>query len=180
MPKAQRTSSRLKAKDTPLRLRKFAVNEKQVIEKIVVEGDQVTAVPAQDTTEGTSKTLKRKLRHDAWLEKLDTAYTAKQKQKKKADRNKQALKTNLDSFADILNTIQVQKKPEVEPKAQESIPVKPAVTPSTAFKSGKARRKAEMQEILRFQKVMQHSAFKQNPLATIRQHVQNTFASESS
>lgn len=32
-----------------------------------------------------------------------------------------------------------------------------------------------MQEILRMQKVMQHSAFKENPLATIRQHVQNTF-----
>jgi hypothetical protein len=32
-----------------------------------------------------------------------------------------------------------------------------------------------MQEILRMQKVMQHGSFKQNPLETIRQHVQNTF-----
>jgi hypothetical protein len=32
-----------------------------------------------------------------------------------------------------------------------------------------------LQEIIRFQNVLQHSAFKSNPMETIKQHVQNTF-----
>jgi hypothetical protein len=41
MPKASRTS-RSKKVDTPLRQRKFAVPEKQVIEKVVVENEDVS------------------------------------------------------------------------------------------------------------------------------------------
>ncbi|KAL0095665.1 ribosome biogenesis protein SLX9-domain-containing protein [Phycomyces blakesleeanus] len=169
MPKAQRTKSKLRSKDSSIRSRKSAVDNKQTKESIVEELDNVA-----------SKNLKRKIRHDAWLEKLDTSYNAKQQQKKKADKRKNGLKTDLSSFSDILNTIKIEPKipvQEVE-AATAPAPVKPAVLPSTSFKSKKARKKAEMQEILRFQKVMQHSAFQQNPMATIRQHVQNTFANE--
>lgn len=42
MPKASKTKSRSKKIDTPLRQRKFAVPEKQVLEKIVTNGDEIT------------------------------------------------------------------------------------------------------------------------------------------
>ncbi|KAI9020998.1 ribosome biogenesis protein SLX9-domain-containing protein [Phycomyces nitens] len=181
MPKAQRTKSKLRSKDSSVKSRKSVVAQPKVIEKIFNDDEQITENMAEDQ-EAVSKNLKRKLRHDAWLEKLDSSYNTKQQQKKKANKKKGGLKADLSSFADILNTIKIEAKAPVAQveTAKEPEPVKPAVIPSTAFKSGKARRKAEMQEILRFQKVMQHSAFKQNPMATIRQHVQNTFASEIS
>lgn len=40
MPKASK--SRSKKVDTPLRQRKFAVPEKEVLEKIVTKGDEIT------------------------------------------------------------------------------------------------------------------------------------------
>jgi hypothetical protein len=45
MPKASK--SRSKKIDTPLRQRKFAVPEKQVLEKIVTDGDEITVSTTQ-------------------------------------------------------------------------------------------------------------------------------------
>ncbi|KAF9910757.1 hypothetical protein BX616_010779 [Lobosporangium transversale] len=45
---------------------------------------------------------------------------------------------------------------------------------SKPLQSKKAKKKAAMQEILRFQNVLAHPAFKSNPLLTIQQHVKNT------
>lgn len=42
MPKASKSKSRSNKIDTPLRQRKFAVPEKEVLEKIVTKDDEIT------------------------------------------------------------------------------------------------------------------------------------------
>ncbi|KAI8327087.1 ribosome biogenesis protein SLX9-domain-containing protein [Blakeslea trispora] len=178
MPKAARKS--IRKTETPLRQRKFAVSEKEVVERIVTEGDQISTVSAQTMTI-VKKDEKKKKRHESWLQKLDHAYAVKKKMEKKQNKSNN-LKVNLGNFGDILNGIQFKPKSEFASQAthgkklKEPTQQEPAI-PSNKIKSKKAKKQAELQEILRMQKVMQHGAFKQNPLDTIRQHVQNTFSS---
>ncbi|KAI7904702.1 ribosome biogenesis protein SLX9-domain-containing protein [Cokeromyces recurvatus] len=176
MPKISRSKS--KKVENPVRLRKFAVSEKEVLEKIVTDNGEIKTVPNK-SQEVAKKDQKKKARHEAWLEKLDHAYNVKKKLQKKENKKKNGLKTDLSSIHDILNDIEIKPKSELESKATHAKkleqPIKQAAIPSNKIRSKKAKKQAEMQEILRMQKVMQHSAFKQNPLATIRQHIENTF-----
>ncbi|KAI8047074.1 ribosome biogenesis protein SLX9-domain-containing protein [Gilbertella persicaria] len=175
MPKATRSRS-LKKADTPLRQRKFAVSEKQVLERIVTEEEQISTVPAH-AQETLKKDEKKKKRHEEWLQKLDRSYVAKKKMQKKQDK-KTNLNVDLGGIGDILNDIQVKPKSEFASQAthEKKLENKQPAIPSNKIKSKKAKKQAELQEMLRMQKVMQHGAFKQNPLDTIRQHVQNTFS----
>ncbi|KAG2226535.1 hypothetical protein INT45_014279 [Circinella minor] len=111
-----------------------------------------------------NKHQKRKQRHEAWLEKLDRVHG----QRKKAAKKSKKLDTDLTEFNDILDII------ETNETKKEKI----TAIPTNKFQNKKSKRKAEMKEIVRFQKVMQLPAFQQNPLAAIRQHVQNTFGSQ--
>ncbi|KAI8394030.1 ribosome biogenesis protein SLX9-domain-containing protein [Radiomyces spectabilis] len=179
MPKISRSR---KSQDTSVRNRKFAVPQKQVLEQIVVDQDQITTVPANDKPLVSDKKLKQKLRHKAWLEKLDNAYTTRKKQQKRQQRKatNADLQTDMTEFEDILNSIHTKMTEQAKPTPSEPATptnVKQAAIPSDKIKHKKNRKKAQMQEIVRMQKVMQHSAFQQNPLATIRQHVVNTFGS---
>ncbi|KAG2212237.1 hypothetical protein INT47_001596 [Mucor saturninus] len=175
MPKA--TRNRSKKIETPLRQRKFAVPEKQVLERVVVKEDQITTEPAHDY-EAAKKDFKKKARHEAWLEKLDHSYALKKNQKKKENKKKNGLKVDLSGFNEILGSIEIKSKAELASQATHGKKLevtKEAAIPSNKLRSKKAKKHAEMQEILRMQKVMQHNAFKDNPLATIHKHVQNTF-----
>ncbi|ORZ19806.1 ribosome biogenesis protein SLX9-domain-containing protein [Absidia repens] len=140
--------------------------------------DDIAAKPV------VNKAVKKKQRHEAWLEKLDHSYATKKKQQKKANK-KGALNKGFDDFGDILQMIQ-KETPITADQAVSSATgtATTTATPSTPgshiistnkIKSKKAKKAAMMQEIVRFQKVMQHDAFKQDPLSTIRQHVQNSF-----
>ncbi|ORY93345.1 ribosome biogenesis protein SLX9-domain-containing protein [Syncephalastrum racemosum] len=108
-----------------------------------------------------SKDQKRKERHEAFMQKLSTTYKTKKKTKKGH------LRADLSEFNDLLNNI----VPDEDSTRDQS---KPNTSIKSTPTSNKSRRKQELQEIVRFQKVMQLQAFKQNPLAAIRQHVQNT------
>ncbi|KAF7720868.1 hypothetical protein EC973_005889 [Apophysomyces ossiformis] len=178
MPKLQRTKTKGRSQQNDLVHRKYAVRQKDVSEQVVQHNDtngmDITPIQGKDIT--ISKQMKKKLRHEAWIGKLDTAYTVRKKQQKKKNNKQNELAADLDEFNDLLNTIEIKTPSNTASSAQESTEApRPVVVPSNKIKSKKAKKKAEMQEILRFQKVMQHSAFKQDPLSTIRQHVQNTF-----
>ncbi|CAO3612434.1 unnamed protein product [Cunninghamella echinulata] len=132
---------------------------------------------AETTT--VNKASKKKLRHEAWLEKLDTSYNLKKKHEKKASK-KGALNKGFDDFADILNVISkdnTQDKPDSSASVKQvnDNNIKPKIISSDKIKSQKAKKKSMMQEILRFQNVMKNDAFKQDPLSAIRLHVQNSF-----
>lgn len=135
-----------------------------------------------------NKKDKRKIRHDKWMSKLEATYNP-QKKKKKSAQN-QTLSVDFGSFHDVLSTLDPTKvTPAPIAKAGGNKPSAP--TASTAPKldhqqftihsesskplqSKKAKKKAAMQEILRFQNVLSHPAFKSNPMLTIQQHVKNT------
>ncbi|KAF8943190.1 hypothetical protein BGZ47_005689 [Haplosporangium gracile] len=136
---------------------------------------------------------KRKLRHDKWISKLEATYNP-QKKKKKSGQN-QTLSVDFGSFHDVLSTIDPTKAVQVSPAtaikgskskaAGNKAPVVAAPVldhqqftihseSSKPLQSKKAKKKAAMQEILRFQNVLAHPSFKNNPLLTIQQHVKNT------
>ncbi|KAF9538751.1 hypothetical protein EC957_006235 [Mortierella hygrophila] len=139
---------------------------------------------------------KRKLRHDKWMSKLEATYNP-QKKKKKAGQN-QSLSLDFGAFHDVLSTIDPAKATQVSPAAvikgskSKAAGGNQAAAPAVAapvldhqqftihsesskpLQSKKAKKKAAMQEILRFQNVMAHPSFKSNPLLTIQQHVKNT------
>ncbi|KAF9927479.1 hypothetical protein BGZ65_006747 [Modicella reniformis] len=137
---------------------------------------------------------KRKQRHDKWISKLQTTYNP-QKKKKKSTKT-QTLSVDFGSFHDVLSTMDTQSStipssksgPGSKSKGSKGAPT--TTTSTTAgvvpnpftihadsskhLQSKKAKKKAAMQEILRFQNVLAHPAFKSNPLLTIQQHVKNT------
>ncbi|KAG0313678.1 hypothetical protein BGZ99_008655 [Dissophora globulifera] len=140
---------------------------------------------------------KRKLRHDKWISKLEATYNPKKKKKKSAQN--QTLSVDFGSFHDVLSTIDPTQSQPSSISKNKSITVKattaqlassstsatPAVSAahqqftihaesSKPLQSKKAKKRAAMQEILRFQNVLAHPAFKSNPLMTIQQHVKNT------
>ncbi|CAG8711850.1 28538_t:CDS:2 [Gigaspora margarita] len=56
----------------------------------------------------------------------------------------------------------------------QSLPIIDAGLNIKPVKSQTARKRIMKEEIQRFHKVMQHSAFKADPLSTVKQHVENT------
>ncbi|KAG0056291.1 hypothetical protein BGZ83_005658 [Gryganskiella cystojenkinii] len=131
---------------------------------------------------------KRKLRHDKWMSKLEATYNP-DKKKKKAP---QTLSVDFGTFHNALTNLEPTpvstkstKSKASKAKAAAAAPVEasPVVDhqnftihsdSSKPLQSKKAKKKAAMQEILRFQNVLAHPAFKSNPLLTIQQHVKNT------
>lgn len=100
---------------------------------------------------------------------LDHSYKTKKKLQKQ---KRKQLTADLSEFNDILTAIQNDQSAAT---ATESSAPKAPVKSSDKFRTEKAKRRAELEEMSRFQKVLKLPAFQQNPLAAIRQHVQNTF-----
>ncbi|CEG77162.1 hypothetical protein CU097_009177 [Rhizopus azygosporus] len=173
MGKATRSKLRSRNVETPLNQRKFAVKEKEVEEKIVYQEGDISVIPAKPV-DLVTKDVKKKQRHEAWLEKLDRSYALKKKQQKKEIKRQNNLGIDLSNIGEVLDTIKFKPKTNKKDVNMEEEKKEPAI-PTNKIKSKKAKKQAELQEILRMQKVMQTGAFKENPLGTIRQHVQNTF-----
>ncbi|CAO3666795.1 unnamed protein product [Umbelopsis vinacea] len=179
MPKVTRNRTRLHKEAAPrIQERKFAVKEKEVLERIDTTQDepQVTQTEAgiEDEEAQVSKRLKRKLRHDAWMQKLDQTYNKLDNKKKK--KNKNSLAVDLTDFGSILSQIPTTDKPsEHFVRSAPTPPKNPFINSKAKVSSKKSRKATALQEILRFQNVLQHSAFKSNPMETIKQHVQNTY-----
>ncbi|KAI8577479.1 hypothetical protein K450DRAFT_251865 [Umbelopsis ramanniana AG] len=179
MPKVTRTRTRLHKEAAPkIKDRKFAVKEKEVLEKIDTTHDE----PQIETTEAgleeedgpVSKRMKRKMRHDNWMQKLDQTYNKLDKKKKKKGKN--SLAVDLKDFGSILSQIQTTDKPsESFVRGAQPAPKSPFPDTNPKVTRKKTRKANALQEIIRFQNVLQHSAFKSNPMETIKQHVQNTF-----
>ncbi|ORX62257.1 hypothetical protein DM01DRAFT_299453 [Hesseltinella vesiculosa] len=134
-----------------------------------------TAKPSSSiasTTKSTiSKTDKKKQRHSAWLEKLDHAYTVKKKQERHETRQTALQKGGFDDMDLVLQGLDATK----ETTAPTPSPTGSHLVSLDKIKSKNKKKNAMLQDIARFQKVLQHDAFKNDPLSTIRQHVQNTF-----
>ncbi|KAF9436570.1 hypothetical protein BGZ76_003584 [Entomortierella beljakovae] len=133
---------------------------------------------------------KRKLKHDKWISKLEATYNPQKKKKK--SKNQSTLSVDFESFHNVLSTIDstaTTSNVKSTGKSKGSIPSTSTTAASVdvdrqqftihaesskPLQSKKAKKKAAIQEILRFQNVLAHPAFKSNPLQTIQQHVKNT------
>ncbi|RUS31339.1 hypothetical protein BC938DRAFT_478025 [Jimgerdemannia flammicorona] len=230
MPKVKRNRTRLHAEaaassKTNASERLFAVQENAVLERMEVSGDQAKIVASKlaDADAGNvnvNKKLKRKIRHDTWMQKLDHTHAALNKSKKS---KKNQLTVDLSSFKEALASVEsVIKLSNGKGSATDGSNASHAATSATAKKvtTKKGRKNTayvcwtlryflifsvikgghamvyddmappqirsnhlpptaflltcSLKEVLRFQKVLQHPAFKANPLATIQQHIKNT------
>ncbi|KND01848.1 uncharacterized protein SPPG_03638 [Spizellomyces punctatus DAOM BR117] len=110
------------------------------------------------------KKERRQQRHERWLQKLGSVYMSKTSSKKKKGQNVGTL--TLDTIKDILPSVLEEESPKAKTDVARKKKAKPV--------SQSARQAAAVSEIVRFQKVLQHPTFRNNPIATIRQHLQNT------
>lgn len=124
-----------------------------------------------------SKVEKRKLRHERWLEKIDTINTAKRKAsdaKKRADvpvvGDMHPLHDALPELSEILRIGQQHGQTKSKNNQPDK---KPRATPKM-----KDRQKLMLEETARFHEVLKHSAFKKSPFATINLHLKNKLAQE--
>ncbi|KAG2189508.1 hypothetical protein INT44_004650 [Umbelopsis vinacea] len=165
MPKVTRTRTRLHKEATPkIKDRKFAVKEKEVVEKIDTTHDE----PQIQTTEAGLEEEDGPVKLDQTYNKLDN--------KKKKKKGKNSLAVDLNDFGSILSQIQTTDKPsESFVRGAQAAPKSPFPDTNSKVTRKKTRKANALQEIIRFQNVLQHSAFKSNPMETIKQHVQNTF-----
>ncbi|KAI1321326.1 hypothetical protein EDD11_006663 [Mortierella claussenii] len=135
-------------------------------------------------------------------DQLEATYNP-QKKKKNSPAQNQTLSVDFGSFHDVLSTIDPTKTQTTSSTSSSTSAfsssataskLKATAVPGTGaqnlainhqqytihsdsskpLQSKKAKKKAAMQEILRFQNVLAHPAFKSNPLLTIQQHVKNT------
>ncbi|KAI9090045.1 ribosome biogenesis protein SLX9-domain-containing protein [Phlyctochytrium arcticum] len=138
-----------------------------VVNRTVATAPVLTAtdLASEEDQSLLKKKEKRQLRHDRWMQKLETMYTPKCGKSKK--KNVGAL--SLDSIFETLPSPETEKKTKT--------PIHFDQRPKAISQS--ARRKAGVQEILRLQKVITHPTFRSNPLGTIRQHLENSRAKNS-
>nr|XP_054753537.1 ribosome biogenesis protein SLX9 homolog [Lytechinus pictus] len=143
------------------------------------EDDRMTFVSKKSIkgSKQLSKVEKRKLRHDKWLEKMDTISSAK---KKAMDAKKRA---GIPVVGDMhpLN--------EALPELSEILRIGPHYTPTNTRNKQptkkprstlnmKDKQKMMLEESARFHEVLKHSAFKKNPFATINEHLKNKLKQE--
>jgi len=126
-----------------------------------------------------TKKEKAKERHEKWVKKFEPT-TQKSKKKKKKSRQmdicEEETTLNISELKEYLPDInkafestnqKTQKKSQPSQNSNLGLNVK-------SVKSKSARKNIAMSEIQRFHKVLNHSAFKADPLSTIKQHVENT------
>ncbi|KAJ9067548.1 hypothetical protein DSO57_1038092 [Entomophthora muscae] len=111
-----------------------------------------------------SKKLKRKIRHDNFVQKI----AKPTKKKVKSDL------LNLGALRSSLKEIKSEDKKEA-PKALKN----PFFDPSQVV-SKKKRSSTKMKEMQRFNAVVNFSAFKENPIKAVQQHLANTMATPES
>ncbi|KAJ1963458.1 hypothetical protein GGI12_002043 [Dipsacomyces acuminosporus] len=140
------------------------------------------SLSADETEEGTRTTKKGKRvdRHKKWMEKMNAAQATKKKQNLKSGRatNKSALIRGMSGIQSSLKEIQVEQMAQdllslPKPTAKDSGMVS---SNGSSLKSRKAKNRVAAREEKRFNQILDHPAFQANPLATIRQHLQNTLS----
>ncbi|CAG8712618.1 9322_t:CDS:2, partial [Acaulospora morrowiae] len=155
-PKVQKTRKRLTQVN-----REFAVPQKNV-ESVVLGSTPDKPIIEKPKDFSQTKKEREKARHEKWIQsqwllllRMDIEET---------------LTFNIASLKESLSTVDISENPESRPRGAGK---SNSQSPSSA-KTKAARKNIAMSEIQRFHKVLQHSAFKDDPLLTIKQHVENT------
>ncbi|KAF9163973.1 hypothetical protein DFQ27_004373 [Actinomortierella ambigua] len=192
---------KVKASKSRIHLKAASAKSKDSVETPAQDSQQAVSAASLkhslgievDFEERESKKDKRKHRHDRWMSKLEATYNP-QKKKKKGNAQDQSLSVDFGSFHQALSVI--DPKASTTARQQTAAGSIASAASSAAsnreankaqqqqytihadsskpLQSKKSKKNAAMKEILRFQNVLAHPAFKSNPLQTIQQHVKNT------
>ncbi|XP_052814697.1 ribosome biogenesis protein SLX9 homolog [Mya arenaria] len=119
------------------------------------------------------KKEKQKLRHELWIQKLSAIDAAKQKAKEKKRKEQTPVVGDIGALADALPTLDLLLKESAGTKSASNEPKKPK-----GIQKEKKRRKQMLADIAVFQKVISHPSFKENPTATISDHLQERHKQE--
>ncbi|XP_065835023.1 ribosome biogenesis protein SLX9 homolog [Oscarella lobularis] len=121
------------------------------------------AFPEAPKEGSVSKKAKRKQRRKKWLEKFDTSHLASTKTKKKP---KKSIVSDLETIKSAIMEVEEEMTKHSKPTKEE-----PAKT-----KTRKARHRILETEKDKFKRVLEHEAYKKNPLEAILTHVRLTNA----
>ncbi|EPY49657.1 ribosome biogenesis protein [Schizosaccharomyces cryophilus OY26] len=115
-----------------------------------------------------SKLDKRKERHDAWQQKFNTKTISSSARRRRNRKQRENLQVNMSTFENIL--------PELETEIEESEKKQnPIIKDASITKRTKASmRNDTVNEIDRFQSILQHPSFMSNPLKTVQEHLSNS------
>ncbi|XP_078620711.1 ribosome biogenesis protein SLX9 homolog [Branchiostoma floridae x Branchiostoma japonicum] len=143
-----------------------------------MEQDRQSVVSGRSIrTEGgtrVSKKDKRKSRHDAFLQKLEAAHTAKRKAKEMKKRQQTAVVGDMQPLKDALPQLTAfleQQQGGTAAAGQEKKEKEGTLKP-------KERKRIEQEELSRFQQILQHPQYRHNPVSTIMEHLKNKLSKE--
>ncbi|KAI8497812.1 hypothetical protein Bbelb_244640 [Branchiostoma belcheri] len=142
-----------------------------------VEQDRQSVVSGRSIrTEGgtrISKKDKRKMRHDVFLQKLETAHTAKRKAKETKRRQQTAVVGDMQPLKDALPqlTAFLEQQQGGAAAAEEK-------KEKEGTLKQKERKRIEQEELSRFQQILQHPQYRQRPVSTIMEHLRNKLSKE--
>ncbi|XP_071942510.1 uncharacterized protein [Antedon mediterranea] len=118
---------------------------------------------------------KMKIRHDKWLEKIETVKSNKKKKSEAKKRANTAIVGDLqpltEALPELTEILKITKRTNAE-KHADSLKKK-----SGTWKA-KDRQKHVMNELAKYKQVLNHTSFKSNALATINEHLKNTIDNE--
>ncbi|RGB40884.1 ribosome biogenesis protein SLX9-domain-containing protein [Rhizophagus diaphanus] len=187
MPKVRKTRKSLHY-NVPNR--KFAVSDDKV-EKVVIGSTLNEEEPNADEKLlpkiSNTKKEKARERHEKWIKKFEPTKTSTQRSKKNKKKKKKSRQMDVceeettlnisdlkEYLPDINKEVESTKQKGRDKKTKKKSQNSNLVLNLKSVKSKSARKVVAMSEIQRFHKVLNHSAFKADPLSTIKLHVENT------
>lgn len=146
------------------------INKFNITEKLP-DFDARSAITSKSLKElKLKKKDKQRLRHELWMKKCDAIQTAKKAAKAKKKKQQTPVVGDIGALADTLPTIELLLKGNTGPKDHGEAEVK-----VKGIQKEKKRKKQMMTDISIFQQVIKHPAFKDNPTATISEHLHNKY-----
>lgn len=127
--------------------------------------DNISVVSSKFDSRHVPKKEKRKMRHDAFMKKLETAKMTRKAQKK---RKKRATSLNMGLLADAL--------PTLEKMSLKSGGLKEKPRASLGFR---ANQKLMLQDMKHMESVLNHPHFKADPMTAVLNHLRHTVQAEA-
>eukprot|EP00730_Choanoeca_flexa_P018290 TRINITY_DN8886_c0_g1_i1.p1 TRINITY_DN8886_c0_g1~~TRINITY_DN8886_c0_g1_i1.p1 ORF type:complete len:198 (+),score=42.89 TRINITY_DN8886_c0_g1_i1:67-660(+) len=155
---------------------KFKKKAQRELQQKKVE-QQLKDEPEQSQQSGFAKAAKRQLKREVFLQKLGEEQALKAN---KARRKKKAATPVVGDLTDLTTALASAEASETVPsrksKARQRKRQGQEQTKELQVRSRKGRNLALAQEQERMKQVLHHPAFTADPLAAIKQHLQNTMA----
>ncbi|KAK2143796.1 hypothetical protein LSH36_812g00055 [Paralvinella palmiformis] len=140
------------------------------LQRHLVTDDDTRSTLTSKSLKGLNLTKKDKqqLRRGLWLKKVETLQEAKKEAAAKRKRQQTAVVGDMQPLEDTLPTLELLLK-DVRERSTQSNKPKPTL-------KEKQRKKQMLEDISTFKQVLQHPVYRHNPLATIKEHLQNKLA----